>query len=171
MNWVFLYRWLCFMSVITFSLIGLITVLSWIWKPRRKKILSRPDDLPFFAAKTYPAGEPETFLRRLRRMSVTRSMADKPDGFGHAKDPWNLPEWGNALAGETGELCNKLKKWRRRETQNWLDVRREAADVAIYLDLLCDEIERVSGERCDLEEIITEKFNSTSQEKGLKYLL
>ncbi len=35
--------------------------------------------------------------------------------FGHTIEDWSLSDWGNALSGETGELCNVITKnspWR-----------------------------------------------------------
>jgi NTP pyrophosphatase (non-canonical NTP hydrolase) len=81
--------------------------------------------------------------------------------FGNTIEEWTLPEWGNALAGETGELCNIIKKVHRGDfnidnasTKQMLAD--EAADVAIYLDLLCQR----AG--IDLENAIVNKFNYTS---------
>lgn len=62
---------------------------------------------------------------------------------------WTLGDWGNALAGETGELCNVVKKMRRRESEAHVAYNtpgfdeledkfaEEVADVLLYLDLLC----------------------------------
>jgi NTP pyrophosphatase (non-canonical NTP hydrolase) len=87
------------------------------------------------------------------------------NSFGHSVDGWNLPEWGNALAGETGELCNILKKIHRGDyslkhaNDNNL-IANEAADIVIYLDLLCQR----AG--VNLEQAIIDKFNETSSKVG-----
>ena len=57
---------------------------------------------------------------------------------------WTLPEWGCALSGETGELCNVIKKIHRgdftlKEANEKELIADEAADVVIYLDLLCQD--------------------------------
>lgn len=78
---------------------------------------------------------------------------------------WDLPTYGNALAGETGELCNVLKKIRRGdftlEAANEKElIADEAADVVIYLDQLC----QLAG--IDLQTAIVNKFNKKSVEIG-----
>ena len=65
----------------------------------------------------------------------------------HELDKWSETDWGCALTGETGELCNLLKKRHR-----WLqgmpnpnekappteeECAKEAGDIVAYLDLLC----------------------------------
>jgi len=69
---------------------------------------------------------------------------------------WTPTDWGCALAGEAGELCNLLKKMRRGEDIDLEDVGRELADVVIYADLLAARLGlRLAG-------IIPKKFNETS---------
>jgi len=108
------------------------------------------------------------FLRRLREASVARAEA------WHSGEKWSLADWGNALAGETGELCNVIKKIRRietgavtRETEaDMADLKKQAAleiaDVIIYADLIANEL------GVDLEDIIKEKFNATSEKFGFE---
>lgn len=63
-------------------------------------------------------------------------------------DNWTLPEWGNALAGETGEACNIAKKIRRGDydgDQEDLNTARrklamELADVVSYACLMASAI-------------------------------
>lgn len=61
---------------------------------------------------------------------------------------WSIMEWACAMAGEAGELCNVAKKIHRIETNVakrkkeigadlMPNLAEEAADVFIYLDLLC----------------------------------
>lgn len=71
-----------------------------------------------------------------------REASDSADYFPRLRqDPLYL---GIALAGETGEVCNKIKKWARDE---WTDkelaeeVKDELADILIYLVMLADELE------------------------------
>lgn len=83
---------------------------------------------------------------------------------------WTAQDFGLALAGETGELCNVLKKLKRAEdgmignseTEKDLleEARHEIADVFIYLDLLASRM------GIDLESAIREKFNRTSEKHG-----
>lgn len=84
-------------------------------------------------------------------------------------EPWSAADWSNALCGEAGELANKVKKYRRLETNV---VHRESedrdsliaaigdeiADVVIYADLVADYF------GLDLAEIVAAKFNKTSEE-------
>lgn len=76
--------------------------------------------------------------------SLRQANVDRVTEFGHGNldDGWNVAEWGNAIAGETGELCNVLKKFIR---QTELDpdpitltemAAEEMAEVVIYIDLL-----------------------------------
>ncbi len=73
---------------------------------------------------------------------------------------WEEVDWGNAIAGECGELCNMIKKRKR----NWKEADRiadeelgkEIADVVCYLDLLADKL------GLNLEDIVRNKFNEIS---------
>lgn len=85
--------------------------------------------------------------------------------FGHTIEDWSLPEWGNAVAGEVGELCNIIKKVNRgdmtlEEANQTEVIANEAADVVCYLDLLCQK----AG--IDLATAIVNKFNAVSHKKG-----
>jgi len=84
---------------------------------------------------------------------------------GHYPSGWDLPRWGNAVAGETGELCNIIKKIDRgdftlKEANEKEILADEAADIICYLDLLCQE----AG--IDLGTAVVNKFNKVSQRKG-----
>lgn len=80
-------------------------------------------------------------------------------------DAWTPLEWGGALAGETGELCNFLKKMRRGEKIKKKKVAHELADVIAYADLLASAL------NIDLEAAVREKFNLVSKKKKSKYRL
>lgn len=72
---------------------------------------------------------------------------------------------GNATAGEVGELCNVIKKIHRgdfslEEANKKELLANEAADVVIYLDLLCQK----AG--IDLKTAIVNKFNKSSDQIG-----
>jgi NTP pyrophosphatase (non-canonical NTP hydrolase) len=79
---------------------------------------------------------------------------------------------GLELAGETGELCNKVKKLVRlnRGIQGTTEgrealmqaIRDEAADVMISLDLLCMDLD------LDLSLAVAAKFNETSLKHGMQ---
>lgn len=86
-------------------------------------------------------------------------------------EPWSLADWSNAMCGEAGELANVIKKIRRIQTgtqQRYVETDmktlvdkacNEIADVAIYLDLL---LEQLDPDRPMLT-VISTKFNHTSQ--------
>ena len=86
-------------------------------------------------------------------------------------DDWTIGDWGNALAGEVGELCNVLKKIRRHQsgvisTYNTPELQdlqemamEEAADVLLYWDLLLAKLE-VPPEV--FEHALCDKFNRVS---------
>ena len=81
-------------------------------------------------------------------------------GFKSSVTDWNPLEWGGALAGEVGELCNLLKKERRGEKIDPKKIADEIADVLTYLDLLAT--------RCgvDVETALKSKFNRVSEKRG-----
>lgn len=105
------------------------------------------------------------FLTALRAANLSRVPR-----FGHGEltgpKSWGPMQWGCALAGEVGELCNMLKKLERQmptdPAPDDLDgeIAREIADVLIYLDLLAATFE------FDLARIVRLKFNSTSKKFG-----
>lgn len=78
---------------------------------------------------------------------------------------WTPLEWGGALAGEVGELCNLLKKLRRGEKIKTKDMAHELADVITYADLLASRLD------IDLGEAVREKFNIVSKRWGSKFKL
>jgi NTP pyrophosphatase (non-canonical NTP hydrolase) len=91
-------------------------------------------------------------------------------------DKWSPTDWGCALAGEVGELCNFLKKLLRLQTNpDWspkdvnLDllgsIAGELADVVIYADLLAQRL------GIDLGKAVVAKFNEVSERVGSKVRL
>jgi NTP pyrophosphatase (non-canonical NTP hydrolase) len=70
---------------------------------------------------------------------------------------WTIADWGNALAGETGELCNLIKKIRRGDNIDLAEVGKELADIVIYADLLADTL------GLNLGECVRSKFNEVSE--------
>lgn len=77
-------------------------------------------------------------------------------------DDWSLTDWGCALAGEAGEMCNILKKIRRGDFS--LDsVRGELADeLADILIYLCDI---AAFADIELSAAVKSKFNRISDAK------
>lgn len=105
-------------------------------------------------------------LGEFRIFNVERSEAPKEQGgFGHKLDLWTPAEWGNALAGETGELCNLLKKIRRGDIVNPLEVEDECCDVLSYLDLTAASV------NIDLAKAVIRKWDYVSMSRGYEKLL
>lgn len=78
----------------------------------------------------------------------------------HPLKEWSPNDWLGAVAGEVGELAGELKKLRRGDVVGREVIAKEAADVVIYLDLLC--------QRCgiDLGSAVAQKFNEVSDRVG-----
>lgn len=89
-------------------------------------------------------------------------------------DDWSPSDWGVAMAGEAGEVCNAIKKLNRirdsiksinapgREIQSTAEaidkIGEELADTVLYCDLLASRL------RINLEKEIKRKFNKVSEE-------
>jgi len=73
------------------------------------------------------------------------------------REEWTLSDWSNALAGETGELCNWIKKIRRGDKVDVAEAGKELADIVIYADLLAEEL------GLNLADCIRSKFNEVSE--------
>jgi len=118
------------------------------------------------------------FLKLLRAANVRRA----PDFHAGTLHDWSPAERGNELAGETGELCNELKKLLRHDKKHgapenvwglpsftrfeiWKRVRLELADVIICADLIAAQL------AIDIEDAVREKFNATSDKIGSKVKL
>lgn len=96
------------------------------------------------------------FFNDLRFHNVKRCNTK----YKHGIDAWSVTDWGCAMAGEAGELCNLLKKMRRGEDIPLKAVADEIADVVIYLDLLCAKLD------INLPRAIADKFNEVSKRVG-----
>ena len=77
-------------------------------------------------------------------------------------DDWTPSDWACALAGETGETCNLIKKLRRGEPISRDEIGREIADIIIYADILAERL------GLDLGRIVRDKFNEVSKRVGSK---
>lgn len=116
-----------------------------------------------------------TFLERLRSANIKRA----PDFHAGGLMDWSVAERGNELAGETGELCNVLKKMLRiqkravsgegnpfaKADEGYLVelramARTELADVIICADLIGAQL------GIDIEKATEDKFNATSDKIG-----
>ena len=88
----------------------------------------------------------------------------------HDPYEWTLSDWGVAVAGECGEMCNVIKKINRHdasipgnkesieELQDMLSD--EIADTLTYLFLLAVVA------NLDMEKIVIKKFNEVSDKHG-----
>lgn len=103
-------------------------------------------------------------LEKLKELNALRCEK----GFKMKLHDWKLSQWSNAVAGETGELCNICKKFDRGDFdedgekyfQMNQELAKEAADIVIYLDLLCQ------SQNIDLADAIVSKFNEVSERVG-----
>lgn len=108
-----------------------------------------------------------TTFSSLRDANRARQEAWCPDP---AQQP-DLSFRGNELAGETGEVCNVIKKLER-ERHGWRGSRdsiehlaEELADVVICADLIA------LNAGIDLAAAVAHKFNATSEKVGLPHRL
>lgn len=88
--------------------------------------------------------------------------------------PWSLTYFGNAIAGETGELCNMIKKVARLEegiaTNNDLELTeetklrmgKELADIIFYASCIASKL------GISLEQVIRIKFHELTVRVGSK---
>ena len=70
--------------------------------------------------------------------------------------------WGCALAGETGEACNLIKKHERDSTKVSPDLARELADVFVYLELTARFFD------IDLQSAIIDKIAVVNHKRELR---
>jgi NTP pyrophosphatase (non-canonical NTP hydrolase) len=78
---------------------------------------------------------------------------------------WSPTDWGCAIAGEVGELCNMLKKVRRgSKTMKELkpEIKKEIADIFLYTLLISKALD------IDLEDATIKKFNEVSRKLKVK---
>lgn len=131
----------------------------------RKRLASLPPEAPE-GAKVTPISE-FTFAE-FQSMNIERCRKAFP-----MCDDWSLNDWAVALAGEVGELCNLLKKDRRKlasDERYILDgeyhelaranVLSELADVMTYADLMMSQLS------ADTAEEVLGKFNEVSRRVG-----
>lgn len=98
------------------------------------------------------ANEKRLPLFRNKLGEVAHTQADGSD--------WSKAEWLQAVLGELGELANLMKKVRRgdlTEADAHAEIRKEIADVQIYLDLLALQY------GIDLGNAVADKFNEVSR--------
>ena len=105
--------------------------------------------------------------------NLARCREWHPNGL----ENWSPAEWGNALAGECGELCNVLKKMLRitkgmeqaaiadlAADEQWTLLLNHAAqeigDTYLYLDLVAQRL------GLDMYECVRDTFNRVSEREG-----
>jgi len=81
---------------------------------------------------------------------------------------WCCADWGNAIASEVGEMCDKIKRLtdpseKRITTKQ--DVLNEIADIIICCAMFSAVLD------ANLEEVIKHKFNITSERICSKYFM
>lgn len=103
-----------------------------------------------------------------RKANIAR--CESPKGFNHQLQSWSLSDWMTATMGELGEAANIVKKLNRMRdqirgnikgeelTRLLLELRRELADVYIYLDLMA------AAAGVDLSIAVVEVFNKKSMD-------
>lgn len=108
-------------------------------------------------------------ISEISRINLKRCLRWHPQGI----NSWSHSDWGIALTGEVGELCNVIKKLNRlrdglvgnkpEDTDKAVLLRKaqdEAADIYLYLDLICQSM------GFDLTEAVRSKFNEVSERIG-----
>lgn len=99
-------------------------------------------------------------FKRFHKVNVARSKADIKHSV-----TWGPMQWGCALSGEVGELCNFFKKMSRGDKIPKEHLAHEIGDIMTYLSLTADNLD------IDLEDAIVEKFNIVSKRWGSKFRL
>lgn len=127
------------------------------WPPsgkREKRLASLSNECSIRPEVTAAAHDPLSF-RELRAANVIR-CEQSYFPVGH----WSPTDWGCAVAGEVGEMCNLLKKLLRGDDVPIESIAKEIADAHIYLDLLAARL------AIDTGAAIRSKFNEVSERKG-----
>lgn len=106
----------------------------------------------------------------LRFSDLRTANAARCEKHYHPIADWSLTDWLTATTGELGELAGVIKNIRRAETESGPNghpighafrgaLAEEAADVVIYLDLLC------ARAGVDLGAAVRRKFDAVSRER------
>lgn len=112
-------------------------------------------------------------FRTLRQANIQRipQFKDAQGRRCHTKDDgsdWSPAEWLQATVGELGELANLLKKVSRGDfplKEVLPEIRKEFADVVIYLDIFAMQF------GIDLGDAVREKFNEVSRRVGAEVFI
>lgn len=112
-------------------------------------------------------------FKKLRKLNIKRCKAHF-----HPVNDWSETDYGCALAGEVGELCNFLKKrlrvtysskntikYKKVNLPHRKDCEKEIGDIITYTDLLAARM------GIDLGEAVRKKFNEVSDRVNSKIKL
>ncbi len=91
---------------------------------------------------------------------ITDAMVTRSNEFSDCA-VWTETDWGCALAGEVGELCNMLKKrLRNKKNVSVKECGKEMADTLAYLFLISEKM------GVDLGKALIDKFNEVSKRRN-----
>lgn len=97
-----------------------------------------------------------TAINKLRRDEV---FSD------HMCEDWTFVDWGLAMAGEAGEVCNVLKKKKRGDRITDEQIKEEIGGLMVYIALLADSL------GLSLQDCCVYAFNDVSKRRGSKYVI
>lgn len=114
-------------------------------------------------------------FRQVSRINLERAHEWHKGGL----EEWSVSDWGVAMAGEAGEVCDAIKKLRRIECavesgnlnqpksreEAIAAIAQEIGDTFIYLDLLAQRL------GLNIEDGIRDTFNRISEREGFGYRL
>lgn len=107
-------------------------------------------------------------FKEVSKINLARALLWHKGGL----EEWSVADWSNAMAGEAGEVCNAVKKYRRIETDTQqangpktpeeavADIAKEIGDTYLYLDLLAQRL------GINIEDAIRATFNRVSEREG-----
>lgn len=107
-------------------------------------------------------------FEKVREINIARCNRWHAGGI----EEWSVVDWSNAMAGEAGEVCNAVKKYRRVEgnmvqskgpqtlEEATAAIATEIGDTFLYLQLLAARL----GLR--MEDCVVDTFNRVSEREG-----
>ena len=95
-------------------------------------------------------------FKRFQEENAKRSLIS----YGEGPADTALIFWSNAIAGEAGELCNKVKKLMQGRDVSDEEIAEEIADVVTYASLMASAL------GVELETIVRDKYNRRSAERN-----
>lgn len=138
---------------------------------RKDRLVKREDFHPRFPAAVY-VPSPLTF-QKVSRINLERSETWHKGSIYE----WSVSDWGVAMAGEAGEVCDAIKKLNRlqgstasannpaSEKEAIQKIATEIGDTYLYLDLLAQRL----GLR--MEDCVRDTFNRVSKRENLPFIL